>query len=123
MKGGIILNEKQNPMPWGTIGEPPFGVAGAGCACGNGGAYADARLSAAVPCAPCGSCGGRYDETAKVCGFGVEAGVLASVYVPLQAFDGIYDTATAWHRGTLFEGLDKPFYGDGREVDCRGRER
>lgn len=71
----------------------------------------------------CGSCGCAYDEQKHVCGFGVENAVLASVYVPMQKFEGVYDKETALRRGTMFEALDKPFYGDGREVDCRGRER
>lgn len=71
----------------------------------------------------CGSCGYDRYGNERVCGFGVESGVVAAVYVPLQAFDGVYDMTTAMRRGTMFEALDKPFYGDGKEVDCRGREK
>ena len=71
----------------------------------------------------CGGCGGEKDTDRSVCGFGVEKGVVASVYAPLQTFDGIYDVDSALRRGTLFEALDKPFYGDGREVNCRGQYR
>lgn len=71
----------------------------------------------------CGRCACDDESDARVCGFGVEGGVVAAVYVPMQTFDGVYDMATAMRRGTMFEALDKPFYGDGREVDCRGREK
>ncbi len=69
-----------------------------------------------------GSCGTAHDEDKSVCGFGVDGGILASVYAPIQCFDGVYDVQTAMRRGTMFEALDKPFYGDGKEVNCRGRE-
>lgn len=36
---------------------------------------------------------------------------LASVYVPVQDFDGLYDCHAALARGTLFRELDKPFWG------------
>ena len=71
----------------------------------------------------CGGCGCEHDDHRSVCGFGVEYGVLAAVYAPLQRFEGVYDPDSAWRRGTMFEALDKPFYGDGREVDCRGQQR
>ena len=71
----------------------------------------------------CGVCGSCDDGDERVCGFGVEGGVVAAVYVPMQMFDEVYDMATAMRRGTMFQALDKPFYGDGREVDCRGREK
>ena len=81
--------------------------------------YVDARVERGS----CGKCGCAYDENARVCGFGVEKAVLAAVYTPLQAFDEVYDTDVALYRGTMFASLDKPFYGEGREVDCRGREK
>jgi hypothetical protein len=81
--------------------------------------YVDARCERST----CGRCGCAYDENARVCGFGVENSVLAALYTPLQAFDEVYDTDVALSRGTMFAALDKPFYGDGREVDCRGREK
>ena len=71
----------------------------------------------------CGTCGCDRVGNERVCGFGVEGGVVAALYVPMQTFDGVYDMTTAMRRGTMFEALDKPFYGDGREVDCRGREK
>ena len=71
----------------------------------------------------CGTCSCDYNDEAAVCGFGVENAVLAAVFAPLNRFDGIYDMDTAFRRGTMFAGLDKPFYGDGKEVDCRGNER
>ena len=49
----------------------------------------------------CGSCGCAYDEQKRVCGFGVENAVLASVSVPMQAFDEVYDGETALRRGTM----------------------
>lgn len=81
--------------------------------------YVDARVERGS----CGKCGCSYDENARVCGFGVEKAVLAAVYTPLQAFDEVYDADVALSRGTMFASLDKPFYGDGKEVDCRGREK
>ena len=74
-----------------------------------------------VPTSGCGTCGCARDEGKTVCGFGVQDAVLASVYPPMQRFCGVYDMDTALRRGTMFEPLDKPFYGDGREVDCRGK--
>ena len=71
----------------------------------------------------CGECGCQADRAMQVCGFGVENGILAAVYAPLHRFDGVYDPDTAMRRGTMFEGLDKPFYGDGKGVDCRGNEK
>jgi hypothetical protein len=58
-----------------------------------------------------------------VCGFGVEGTVLAAVWAPLNRFADLYDADTALRRGTLFAALDKPFYGAGKEVDCRGNAR
>lgn len=71
----------------------------------------------------CGVCDCDADNGYKVCGFGVEGVVLAAVWVPLNRFADLYDTDTALRRGTLFAALDKPFYGEGKEVDCRGNER
>ncbi len=80
-----------------------------------------AGASVSVEANGCGTCGCARDEGKAVCGFGVQDGVLASVYTPMQRFCGVYDMDTALRRGTMFEPLDKPFYGDGKEVDCRGR--
>lgn len=77
--------------------------------------------SAALRADGCG-CGGREREKA-VCGFGVENGVEAALYCPIQGFAGVYDLNTALRRGTMFEALDKPLYGMGKEVDCRGEQR
>ena len=71
----------------------------------------------------CGGCGYPHQQEMHVCGFGVHHGVLAAVYVPLNGFDGVYDPDTAYRRGTMFEGLDKPFYGDGTGGGCRGNEK
>ena len=72
-----------------------------------------------------GGCGygGAGKTGASVCGFGVESGVDAALYAPIQAFVGVYDLNTALRRGTAFESLDKPFYGAGKEVNCRGEQR
>lgn len=67
--------------------------------------------------------GESCDLHAHVNGFGVVGGVLAAMYVPVQRFDHLYDMETAWRRGTLFEELDKPFYGSGKEGGCRGYEK
>ena len=56
-------------------------------------------------------------EHCSVCGygrvssFGVPGGVLASLYVPIQEYDELYDEETALRRGTLFRALDLPFFG------------
>ncbi|MBE6713069.1 MAG: spore coat associated protein CotJA [Ruminococcaceae bacterium] len=36
------------------------------------------------------------------------------VYSPYQNFDSVYDPRQGLCNGTIFSGLDKPFYGDGR---------
>ena len=71
----------------------------------------------------CGFCSCSDDQRHTACGFGVEGGVLAAVWVPLNRFADLYDADTALRRGTLFAALDKPFYGAGKEVDCRGNAR
>lgn len=71
----------------------------------------------------CGGCQYPYQEGMHVCGFGVHKGILAAVYAPLSRFDELYDVETAYRRGTMFSELDKPFYGDGKGVDCRGNEK
>ena len=48
---------------------------------------------------------------------------LAMVYTISQTWRGIDDSECGFCRGTIFDELDKPFYGDGKEVDCRGREK
>lgn len=49
---------------------------------------------------------------------------LASVYAPLQEFDGLYDLDSALSHGTLFKELDLPFMGNRRVTqkggNCRG---
>ncbi len=97
-----------------------------GCGCGEArgqvryGADNEPNKNVSQGCGACG-CGSYGDE--RVCGFGVERGAVAALYLPLHMFEGVYDMSTAMRRGTMFEALDKPFYGDGREVDCRGREK
>ena len=44
--------------------------------------------------------------------WGLEGYPLASVYAPLQGFQGLYDKETALQRGTLFSELDLPFMGE-----------
>ncbi|MBO5744254.1 MAG: spore coat associated protein CotJA [Clostridia bacterium] len=43
---------------------------------------------------------------------------LAIVYSPFQSFDGLFEPDVALCKGTLFSGLDKPFFGtcDGRSI-------
>lgn len=41
---------------------------------------------------------------------------LAMAYVPWQAWRDIYDAEKGFHRGTIFQELDKPF-------DCQGGMR
>ncbi|MGI5960096.1 MAG: spore coat associated protein CotJA [Massiliimalia sp.] len=36
---------------------------------------------------------------------------LAIAYVPDQVWRRLYDTETGFHKGTIFEELDKPFLG------------
>ncbi|MBQ3074449.1 MAG: spore coat associated protein CotJA [Clostridia bacterium] len=36
------------------------------------------------------------------------------VYSPYQSFDSLYDPRQGLCNGTIFTGLDKPFYGDRR---------
>ena len=55
--------------------------------------------------------GGTTEATAT---WGLKAHPLAMVYAPLQAWEELYDPATALQHGTLFGKLDKPFLG--REV-------
>ena len=37
---------------------------------------------------------------------------LAMAFVPEQRFEDTYDPALAFHRGTIFPSLDKPFIGE-----------
>lgn len=68
----------------------------------------------AVPCAqpaaPCARpadmpvcCDGKYDELSGM--------PLAMAYVPWQEWQNIYEAEKGFHRGTIFEELDKPFKG------------
>ena len=123
------MSEMQDVMPQARGNDAMLArVLGESGGCGCGEMHGQVRYDASI--APsegmargCGTCACGQRGSERVCGFGVEEGVLAALYVPLQAFDGMYDMTTAMRRGTLFEALDKPFYGDGREVDCRGREK
>ncbi len=45
---------------------------------------------------------------------------LAMAYVPYQPWENIYDSDIALSRGTIFQGLDKPFLG--WEAIPRGRK-
>lgn len=38
---------------------------------------------------------------------------IAMAYVPWQEWRAVYDTEKGFHRGTIFEELDKPFVGRG----------
>ena len=46
--------------------------------------------------------------------FGVPGGSLATLYIPVQEFEDLYDEETALQQGTLFRGLDLPFVGGKR---------
>lgn len=52
--------------------------------------------------------------------FGIEGRTVAALYIPIQAYEDVYDLQTGLTRGTIFASLDKPFFG-GKGVDCRGR--
>lgn len=92
---------------------------GVGCLCGRQEEETVVPLHAMDGCGA-GVCGEHH---LKACGFGVEEGVLAAVWVPMNRFDDLYDKETALRRGTMFAALDKPFYGAMKGVDCRGNER
>jgi hypothetical protein len=94
-----------------------------GCACELTPAYPGRGEPRVAPGSNCGHCDCPEDQRHHTCGFGVDGGVLAAVWVPLNRFEDLYDTDTAMRRGTLFAALDKPFYGEGKGVDCRGNER
>ena len=63
--------------------------------------------------------GGAADSQSK---WGLEDFPLASVYAPLQKFEGLYDLDMALDRGTLFSALDLPFGGRtiGKGGSCNG---
>lgn len=44
---------------------------------------------------------------------------LAMAYVPFQRWEGLYEPAVGFNRGTIFKGLDLPFIGE--EAVPRGR--
>ena len=46
--------------------------------------------------------------------FGVQGGHLATLYIPVQEFDYLYDEESALQHGTLFRALDLPFVGGKR---------
>lgn len=46
--------------------------------------------------------------------FGVQGGHLATLYIPVQEFDDLYDEESALQHGTLFRALDLPFVGGKR---------
>ncbi|MBO5897476.1 MAG: spore coat associated protein CotJA [Clostridia bacterium] len=123
------MSEMQDLTPQERVGDGLLArILGENGVCGCGEAQERVRYDAsdAQPTYAregCGTCGCDRIGDERVCGFGVERGALAALFVPMQTFDGVYDMTTAMRRGTMFEELDKPFYGDGREVDCRGREK
>ena len=45
------------------------------------------------------------------CVCGTEEGILAMAKVPMQPWCTVYDSATAFSRGTLFPALDLPYLG------------
>ena len=101
----------------------PLARAEGGCACDIPSVWPVHPEADSMASSGCGLCPGNDDQRHTACGFGVEGGVLAAVWVPLNRFADLYDADTALRRGTLFAALDKPFYGDGKEVDCRGNAR
>ena len=122
LEGGIHLNDMQRVVLPCDGEDALRRSADHGCGCGDGRAAQESRQSAHRG-GGCGQCACARSEHEYVCGFGVEEGTVAALYIPLQVFDGLYDLSTALRRGTMFEALDKPLYGDGKGVDCRGRER
>ena len=94
-----------------------------GCACDLTLAWPGRVEARSVVASNCGQCDCADGQGHTTCGFGVDGGVLAAVWCPLNRFADLYDVDTAMRRGTLFAALDKPFYGEGKEVDCRGNER
>lgn len=60
------------------------------------------------------SCDGSYGEELGLSGY-----PLASVYAPMQSFEGLYDLDTALRQGTMFKALDLGFYG--RRLDKGGK--
>lgn len=52
--------------------------------------------------------------------YGLHDRPLASVYAPLQDFDGLYDLEHALSRGTLFSSLDLPLEVASKGGRCRG---
>lgn len=63
------------------------------------------------------SCDGS--DRSSSASFGLHGYPLASVYAPLQSFEGLYDLDTAHKRGTIFKELDLDFHG--RRIDKGGR--
>ena len=61
----------------------------------------------------------------KPCGCGGDNGytehdfVPAMAYVPWQEWQNIYEAEKGFHKGTIFEELDKPFRGIGMGGCCR----
>lgn len=68
----------------------------------------------------CG-CNETYDCSDRKT-WGLDNYPLASVFVPLQEFDKLFDMDTALSRGTVFAELDLPFMGDSvyKGGSCRG---
>ena len=60
--------------------------------------------SCAMPTEPVAPCATACDVAADACG----EMVLAMAYVPVQSFNMVYETDTAFMQGTLFPELDKP---------------
>ncbi len=83
-----------------------------GCSCGS---TREARNSCS-----CGDGRSRDGDCDTDCNHGAEnTGILdgkslAMVYSPYQNFESLYDPRQGLCNGTIFYGLHKPFYGDGR---------
>ncbi len=123
-EGGIALNFQSDLTPQERVDDGTLARLLGGCSCRE-------SAETAYPDMMRREYGGVDEACGQYCssgnpavhGFGVSDGVLAAMYVPIQAFDDMYELETAISRGTLFRRLDKPFYGDGREENRCGKQR
>ena len=86
---------------------PLFGDSGCGC-----------RMRRASCGERANGCDGECRQNAP-CTTGndpLKGASLAMVYSPEQAFEKLYEPDEGLTRGTVFEALEKPFFGDGRKM-------
>ena len=83
--------------------------------CGGGPVSTPYPLSGMPECMSGGRSAQPYKETPSCCMRDdvMEEMPLAMAYVPWQNWRCIYEPEKAFARGTIFEELDKPFYGRG----------